>query len=380
MSFPSFSDQAGPQSYDYDAYYRSCFDRFYAEAAVAEHPAVHRARELAPSLPFEVIPSLEALAPEHRSARSLLAVAARGNAVGRCPGTRGHVCCNYLTVDLYTGCNLGCSYCIMQSYLNFSPITVRIETQDTLERLAHIADCNPGRVLRVGTGETGDSLWLDPLFDLSAELLRGLSRFPNIVLELKTKTSFVDHLLGRVDPAQVVFGFSLNPDFFARIEERAAVAPEQRLAAAERAVKAGYRVAFHFDPIVRGEGMEQAYDKLCARVAALPRAQIAWVSMGTIRYPKELRDALPDRPYLLDEFVPARDGKYRYLQRERVQLYRSMRARLQAEGPVPVYLCMESDVVWRKVFGAAARAVPELASLFAPVSMPATGRPADHEE
>lgn len=368
MSFLSSSDAAR-----YREYYASCFDHFYAEESVAEHPAVLHAREIAPDIPFEVVRSREELPAGHRRARTLLAVGGRGNAVGRCPGTQGHICCNYLTVDLYTGCNLGCSYCIMQSYLNFSPVTVRIETADSVARLASIAELNAGRLVRAGTGETGDSLWLDPLFNISSRILDGIAAYPNLILELKTKTDFVDHLLGRVDPAQVVLGFSLNPGQFAEVEEPAAVAPALRLAAAERAVQAGYRVAFHFDPIVRSGTTAEAYAHLCSEVGRLPSEQVAWISMGTIRYPKELRDALPDRPYMLDEFIPARDGKYRYLQRERVEIYRSMLKQLRAGTSAPVYLCMESAVVWRKVFGSEPQRLSELRGLFDPVQVPSVG-------
>ncbi len=368
MSFLNSSDELR-----YRSYYTRSFDHFYAEESVAEHPAVLRAREVAPDIPFEMLRSREEVPAEHRRARTLLAVGGRGNAVGRCPGTRGHICCNYLTVDLYTGCNLGCSYCIMQSYLNFSPITVRIDTQDSVARLGHIARLNAGRLVRAGTGETGDSLWLDPLFNISAEILEGIREYPNLVLELKTKTNFVDHLLGKVDPAQVVFGFSLNPTQFAEVEEPATVPPALRLAAAERSVQAGYRVAFHFDPIVRSAATAEAYAQLCTELGRFPSEQIAWISMGTIRYPKELRDALPDRPYLLDEFVPARDGKYRYLQRDRVELYRAMLKQLRAVTSAPVYLCMESDVVWRRVFGGEPQELPELRRLFEDLEVPSVG-------
>ncbi len=351
------------------SYYKSRFTRFYAERAVAGREAVGRAaRRLGLQTPI-VIESREELPEEHRNEHTLVAVPTRGNAVDRCPGSRGHVCCNYLTIDLYAGCTLGCSYCIMQSYRNFAPLVVNVETEPIIAAVQTIAAANPGRRIRVGTGQIGDSLQLDPLFELSRELIEAFAAEPRVELELKTKTDFVDHLLNLPRKGNAIIAFSLNPPELVGAEEPETASVERRLAAAERALEAGYRVAFHFDPIIRVAEWQAWYRAVIERLRGFPAERIAWVSLGTVRFTTALRDAVPPRAYMFDEFVPSRDGKLRYLQPERVETYRYVRRVLErAIGRVPVYLCMESPAVWRRVF--ADRCAFPVGSLFAPLKLP----------
>lgn len=316
--------------------------------------------------PLEVVSCAEEIPPRDLNRHTLFLCRPRGQTVGPCPGSRGHLCCNYLTVDLYLGCPLGCAYCIMQSYLNFSPLTVYLDPEPALAAIIAAARRNPERMLRVGTGEVGDSLLLDPLFELSRELIRGLAPYPNVYLELKTKTDFVDHLLDIEDKGSTVIGFSLNPQSVITAYEGTAAPLSCRLDAARRALAAGYLVSFHFDPIIDFPGWEAEYGELAAALGGFPRERIAWISLGTLRYTPELREKLGDQDFLLAEFVPCRDGKYRYIQKVRSRIYAGISDRLAAACGCPVYLCMESPAVWRNVFGNPPREIPGVRDIFIP--------------
>jgi spore photoproduct lyase len=328
------------------------FHHAYVEAGVEKSVAADRARTfLGSALSLKVIPDREAIPEEHRNHHTLFVARSPRGMFKRCPGTRGHLCCNYLTIDLYAGCTLGCSYCIMKSYLSFSPITIYAELTPAVEALRSVAKENPERTIRVGTGEVGDSLLYDPIFRLSEELIAGVADLGNVRLELKTKSDNVDHLL-RVEPkGGAVIAFSLNPQDLIDREEGWAASLEARLAAAERASAAGYGVAFHFDPIIRVERWRELYEEVVRRLSPFRERDVAWVSLGTVRFTKALREKIDDRPYLYDEFFPSRDGKLRYLQKERVAVYRAMRGWIEEHLDAPVYMCMESEAVWRRGFG-----------------------------
>jgi len=83
----------------------------------------------------------------------------------------------------------------MESYLNFSPLTVYLEPERSIARLQELARQNSDITIRAGTGEVGDSLLLDPLFGLSEVFITALSASANVYFELKTKTHFGDHSL-----------------------------------------------------------------------------------------------------------------------------------------------------------------------------------------
>lgn len=328
------------------------FHRAYVEEEVARSVAASRAREfLGSAVELQVIPDREAIPEEHRNHHTLFVARSPAGMFKRCPGSSGHLCCNYLTIDLYAGCPLGCSYCIMKSYLSLSPITVYAELSPAIRALREVAEKNRDRTIRVGTGEVGDSLLYDPIFRLSEELIQGVADLANVRLELKTKSDHVDHLLQVEPKGGTVIAFSLNPQEVIDREEGWAASLKSRLSAAERASRAGYGLAFHFDPIIRVSRWQELYEGVVRALRRFRERDVAWVSLGTVRFTKSLKEKIDDRPYLYDEFFPSRDGKLRYLQKERVAVYRRMRELIDEHLGAPVYMCMESEAVWRRSFG-----------------------------
>lgn len=356
----------------------SCVDGLgpvYAEEGLRGSSWLAELRDRLPGLEPRFVRGRQAIPPEHLEPSTLYLCRPRGRQLAPCPGCRkrglpppGHLCCGYWTLDLYVGCRLACSYCILRSYLNFAPVTVYLDPRPAMAALGRLAEANPGRLVRVGTGELGDSLELDPLFRLSEHLIRAAADYPNLHLELKTKTSRVDHLEAVRPKGNAVIGFSLNPEAVARDLEPGADPPAERLAAARRAAAAGFRLAFHFDPIVLQNGSVaetlRLYLPLAESLAEFDPGLISWVSLGTLRYPASLEESLREAGLAAGQFVPCRDGKFRYLQRERSRLYRELAAELERGTGAPVYLCMESPAVWRNVFGSLPRGIPAVRDIF----------------
>lgn len=334
----------------------------------AAEGSVYTGRLLAglPGVPVFRITDKSEIPPEDLTMRTIYLHLAPQPTFGACPGSKGHRCCNYRTVDIYEGCPIGCSYCIMRSYLNFAPISINVALEQEIQAIREEAHRHPSRPLRVGTGEVGDSLLYDPLTGISGDLIRGLADLPNAHLELKTKTACVDHLLDIEEKGNAVIGFSVNPELLAG-EQGTAAPMEGRLAAALRAADAGYRLALHFDPIIAVEGWREAYRELVRFLKPLASGpSVAWISLGSMRFTPALRDRMPDRPYLFDEFVPGRDGKHRYLQRRRRKIYRELLQDLAERFDAPMYLCMESEAVWELVYGATPERIPGLRDIFDP--------------
>ena len=349
------------------SYYTELIRRVYAERAVTDSPYLHRAVEQLPGVPVHTVESREEIPQQDLNRHTLFVGAPRGKTVTRCPGSRGHICCNYITVDLYLGCTLGCGYCIMESYLNFSPLTVYLQPERSIARLQELARENPDVTIRAGTGEVGDSLLLDPLFGLSEAFITALSGYPNLYFELKTKTHFIDHLLDVEKKGNAVIGFSLNPQTYIDAHEPNASSLSERLEAARRVLEAGYHLAFHFDPVFLSESWEREYLGLVRALSRFPSERIVWISLGTMRYTSALKEKLGEQTFLYEEFVPCRDGKFRYPQKVRIPIYQSLYEALKKESSAPVYMCMESPAVWRRVFGDLPVKMEELRAIFTEV-------------
>jgi spore photoproduct lyase len=316
-------------------------------------------------VPVEVIPDRVALQASTRNrgswlseAKSTLLLAVQKGPFWRpCPGTKDYICCGYQVLQVTLNCPMDCTYCVLQGYVNIPAITIFVNIEDLLTELETRWAESPERVWRLGTGEFGDSLALDDLMGLNECLIPRLAGQRQAVLEIKSKWPHLDHLLSLGPNPQVIFSWSLNPPEIILGEENLAASLKMRFNAASRAAAAGFRVAFHFDPLIYFPGWEEAYRQTVEQLGeAVPSRAIAWISLGGLRFLPPMRQLIyqrfPRSRIAAQEMVLAPDGKLRYFKSLRVEMYAHMREWLsQATPEAFLYLCMESPRIWREVFG-----------------------------
>lgn len=277
-----------------------------------------------------------------------------------CPaGSSKFACCGYLVLTLASNCPMDCSYCFLQEYLADNPaFQVYANFTDSFDELDRLSDNARGRSFRVGTGELADSLAFDSLTAISRDLIEFFSSRENLTLELKTKADEIENLLD-VDPrGRVLVSWTLSPDAVYRSSEHFTASPAERIAAARAVLDAGYRVAFHFDPLIAYPDAERDYPLLIDELLdVVPPKQISFISMGGLRMTPRLRSAarsrFPNDPMLCGEDVLASDGRFRTFTPLRLSLYRALAERFKRAGAeIPAYLCMEPASVHEHVFGA----------------------------
>src|SRR5690606_14101973 len=151
----------------------------------------------------------------------------------------------------------------------------------------------PSHHFRIGTGEYTDSLALEKLTGLSSILVDFFSRKPNATLELKTKSDNVESLLDLDHRGRTVISWSVNPPFVTQNIEHDTASLERRLAAAQKAQAAGYRLGFHLDPLIFFEGWEEAYHSLIDLIFEhVDPNRVAWISTGSFRYAPGLKEVM----------------------------------------------------------------------------------------
>ncbi len=288
--------------------------------------------------------------------RSLLLHKNRGIFFKPCPGTREYECCGYQVLNVGMNCPMDCVYCILQAYLNNPWLSFFVNIEDMFEELDSAFAAEPERFWRIGTGEFTDSLALDSLTGLSRRLVAYMRDKSRAVLELKTKTAAVDNLMGLDHGGRTIVAWSLNSRLISDREELHTASLTQRLAAAARCADDGYRLGFHFDPIIYHPGWQEGYEETINRLfAAVPVESIAWISLGCLRFLPVLRsiatERFPGSRFFHEEFVQGLDGKNRYFRSLRVEMYRFLAEKIMAAAPdTCVYLCMESEEIWYDVF------------------------------
>ncbi|MCP4723876.1 MAG: DNA photolyase [bacterium] len=274
-----------------------------------------------------------------------------------CPGSPEVICCNYRVINTCFNCFYNCAYCFLSSYLNAFGIVQFTNIEEIYRELDNFIDnADKGMIYRIGTGEFTDSLMQDEVSGIGRGLIERYSSAANIMLELKTKSNNVDHLLRIKEKGNAVLAWSLNTQKnIARYEENSASLSE-RIEAAKMAGEAGFYLAFHFDPIIIYNGWREDYKSLIEKLFENVDAdKVVWISMGGFRYSpgfkERVQDAFPDEEMTTEEMFPGIDGKLRYLKNKRVDIYKTVKGYINNFTEKPfLYLCMESSDVWNSVF------------------------------
>lgn len=305
--------------------------------------------------------------------RRLLLSRYQGSWMRACPGTAQHVCCNLWTINPGEGCPFDCSYCYLQSYLLRNPtLKLYVNTADMLNEVEQRISSARGRLFRITTGEVVDSLVWDYLTESSGELVPFFARQENAILELKTKSDHVDNLLKLKGEhhGRTVISWSVNAESVCRSEEVHTASLDERIDAACRVVDAGYRVGFHFDPVVHFPGWEDEYKASVRKIfSSIKVENVAWVSVASLRYAPQMQEVMRERfpqsdlPY--GEQFLAKDNKLRYIQPLRFKVIDFVWKQLKSISPdMPVYMCMESSAAWRNIAGGPPVAGSELQEVF----------------
>jgi spore photoproduct lyase len=271
-----------------------------------------------------------------------------------CPGTQNYICCGYQILHIGTNCPMDCSYCILQAYVNQPSLRVHVNLEEELEAIGRLIDRHPDQIFRIGTGEFADSLALEPIVGWGNLLLPFFSKRKNALLELKTKSDQIEGLLSIPHRTRIVVSWSLNSPHIVANEEHQTAPLMARLKAARRCQSEGFLVGLHFDPLIEHrewkEGFLRCLDLMDRNID--PK-RVIWISLGCFRYMPSLKPIIrrrhPGSPILQGEFIPGLDGKMRYFKPIRVDMYRFVVEQLKewyrSRG---IYLCMESDEVWKK--------------------------------
>ena len=176
----------------------------------------------------------------------------------------------------------------------------------------------------------------------------------NIQFEFKTKSDCVDNLLS-VEPKNAIVSWSLNPQEIISKEEPFTASLDRRLNAALNCVKHGYKVGFHFDPLIMTENFETIYGRLFEMLTdTIPQEAVEFISISTFRCPQELLDCIRSRKapsvILKGDFIKGLDGKARYFKGLRAKMLRFAVKSLRKQWKNAfIYFCMEHESLWKNL-------------------------------
>ncbi len=290
--------------------------------------------------------------------------------IEKCPGTKNHLCCNYYVIKNLIGCNLDCSYCYLQYFHNSSCIIAYVNYEDLILEVENLLANNPNFFWRIGTGEFSDSFSLEYLLQINPLLINSFAKFNNAILELKTKSDEIKNILNLNHKGRTIIAWSVNTKKVIENEELFTLPLEQRINSARLCVEAGYKVAFHFDPLIYYVSWKKDYNEVVNLIFdIIPQNSIAWISLGALRFHPDLKVIIkkrfPNSKIVYAEFIKGIDNKYRYFVDIRLELFNYLKEIIRKRSKiVPLYLCMESNKCWRKTFSALPYQIKNLENIF----------------
>ncbi len=364
------------------------FDRVYIDENSRGSKLATRVLEIFPpekiefvsSRPFPNVDGELSACEFARSKRHLFLTPYKGKFFKRCPGSRpGLACCNYFVLNWGLQCDMNCSYCYLQTFINSPVLTVYTNLDDALNELRALN--MQDHVLRMGTGETVDSLSLDELTLYSHELITFFRDYPKWQLEFKTKSAKVEQFLDVPHANNVIVSWSVNPQLIISAEEHLTASLEERLSAAEACLAKDFKVSFHIDPMIWHEEWRESYGGLVDEIARrFKPSQIPYLSVGALRFQPEQRGIMRERfgfnSYVTKaETFPSRDGKWRYDEKLRQEMFAFVIARFRSHNPDwRIFMCMETPETWLKTTGSSPFKKNEMKDLFDPSVLTAARR------
>ncbi len=273
--------------------------------------------------------------------------------LGRCPVSSPKTrCCQLYTLDAVDNCGQDCSYCSIQSFFSDNKVFFDTDFAKKLDSLK--LDLNKN--YHIGTGQSSDSLLWGNKGNILKTIFDFAKKWPNVIIELKSKTSNIEYLLEHDIPHNVICTWSLNPQTIIDNEEHGTSSLKQRIEAAHKITAKGNLVGFHFHPIFHYHNWKQDYRAIInILIQRFSPNNIAMVSLGTLTYTKNIIKKIRARNIqtkVLQIPFEEIEGKYSYPLHIKEELFKTV---YQLFTPwheeVFFYLCMEDTRLWEPVFG-----------------------------
>jgi len=337
------------------------FKKIYIEKAALDDEVSMRALQIFPKERIHIIEDhsffkKETLKPQQikESKQILYLKRFKGSFFKRCPGAKPKLlCCNYYVLNLGQNCEMDCSYCYLQSFINFPAVVIYTNIEKAFEELKDLKKTHSEDYIRIGTGEQIDSLSLDDLTLYSKKLIAFFNECPNWLLEFKTKSNNIKNFKEMTSLGNTIVSWSINPEFIVQREELGTASLKERLEGALEVKNKGFKVSFHIDPLIYHKGWKENYKGLIHQITRHFKPEdIKHISLGALRFQSPQKAIMRKRFGMKSlicqgEFFKANDGKMRYDYRLRQEMFQFVLEQFKKHSNQwPCFLCMETPESW----------------------------------
>ncbi len=244
------------------------------------------------------------------------------------------------------GCPLNCSYCYLRG-------TTRGRMKPQYVKIDHVLKALDEAFAKIrepaifNAGELSDALMNPPMMAQIVEKFEEQNRH-KIYLLTKFGAKNIQFLLDK-PRRQVICGWSINADPVARLWEKAAPSPDERIEAAKKVSSVGYDTRIRIDPIFPVTDWKSHYEDLLNRIMSNlnPNRIILGTPRGLRKTIKYAQKAGVDMSWT--KFFREDTGWGKKLAfRQREEIYRFLYDRLDSMGypSSMTCLCKETTEMW----------------------------------
>lgn len=179
-------------------------------------------------------------------------------------------------------CIYGCEYCYLQGLLSSPNMVVFVNDRDFIEAAEkQLGNSQPGYLC---ISYDTDLLAIEDIFGYCATWIEYARRFPNVTVEIRTKSANIKALRGITPPPNVILAWTLSPEQVIERFEHKTPSLAARLSAVATAQELGWSVRLCIDPILRVQDWQTQYAALVRETfERVSPTKIVDVSVGVFR-------------------------------------------------------------------------------------------------
>ncbi|MGD8640823.1 MAG: DUF1848 family protein [Gammaproteobacteria bacterium] len=184
-------------------------------------------------------------------------------------------------------CIYDCRYCFLQGMYRSAHYLLFINYDDFYREIGETVDRHAGESCYFYSGYDCDSLALEPVTRFVDSFLPLFERYPQAILELRTKSTQIRTLLERTPLDNVIVAFSFTPENVSKQLEHKVPSLERRIEAINKLQQQGWKIGLRFDPLIYEDGYAEHYRQLFDQLFShIDPCALHSVSLGVFRLPE----------------------------------------------------------------------------------------------
>ena len=190
-------------------------------------------------------------------------------------------------------CIYDCEYCYLQGMYPSGCIVIFVNLEDIFARVQALLERHP---VYLCISYDTDMLAMEGITGFVARWCDFAATHPLLTIEIRTKSAYTEGFIHFAKSKNIIFAWTLSPDYITDTIEHRTPAPDMRLKALKTAYDWGYTIRLCFDPMIYVPDYKKIYSDFYKKVFdCIPAEAVLDVSLGLFRISSSYIKAMRNR-------------------------------------------------------------------------------------